>query len=142
MDSILLSVSSNIFIVLNIFYTKCLLACSSPPLSVNDQVNQTLVELGYLYKYCHDNIPGASVVLRYIKNSYQNDPFRIVLELFLIVFAFKYLLSKKYKPDTKEVQLSEKEIDELVDEWQPVPLVPSVPDELEQELENLPVIEG
>jgi serine palmitoyltransferase len=101
-----------------------------------------LIELGNLYQYCHDNIPGASVVLRYIKNSYQNDPFRIALELFLIVFAFKYLFSKTYKPDTKEVQLTEKEINELVDEWHPVPLVPPVPEDLEQELTNLPVIEG
>lgn len=71
-------------------------------------VNSTIWELKQIYWISYNYIPGSSVVYRYIKNSYQNDPFRIVLELFLIIFAFKYLLSKKYKPDSSEVQLTSK----------------------------------
>ncbi|KAI3662014.1 hypothetical protein MP638_005462 [Amoeboaphelidium occidentale] len=110
--------------------------------SVINFVNSTIWELKQIYWISYNYIPGSSVVYRYIKNSYQNDPFRIVLELFLIIFAFKYLLSKKYKPDSSEVQLTSKEIDELVSEWQPESLVPQLSEKDKKVLDNLPVIKG
>ncbi|KAI9168515.1 serine palmitoyltransferase component [Blastocladiella emersonii ATCC 22665] len=74
-------------------------------------------------------IPGSQVVSRYIRNSYQNDPARVVLELFLFFYALKYLLSKRYAPGKADaVRLSDREIDELVDEWVPEPLVPGETD--------------
>jgi serine palmitoyltransferase len=54
------------------------------------------------------SIPGSHLVISYIKNAYQNDPFRIALELFLVFFAIKYMLSKKYKPNDNNVVLTEK----------------------------------
>jgi hypothetical protein len=76
--------------------------------TIIDTVNATLLELTRLYQVGYNYVPGASVIVRYIQKSYQNDPFRIVLELLLVVFAFKYLFSKTYRPDTNEVKLSQK----------------------------------
>ncbi|KAK3848174.1 MAG: serine palmitoyltransferase [Linnemannia gamsii] len=87
-------------------------------------------------------IPGSEIIINYIKNSYQNDPFRVVLELGLAVFAVKYMLSKKYRIDPSHIKLTEKEIDELVAEWQPEPLVQPLSDIQRMELEKTQVIVG
>ncbi|KAF9205646.1 serine palmitoyltransferase component [Haplosporangium sp. Z 27] len=87
-------------------------------------------------------VPGSAIVIDYIKNSYQNDPFRVVLELGLAIYAVKYMLSKKYRIDRSDVQLTEKEIDELVAEWQPEPLVQPLSDIQRMELEKTQVIVG
>ncbi|OAD66058.1 hypothetical protein PHYBLDRAFT_119509 [Phycomyces blakesleeanus NRRL 1555(-)] len=88
----------------------------------NHVINATL---GSVYKLILA-IPGSNIALTYIKTAYQHDPFRIVLELFLVFFALKYMLSKKYKPHDNAVKLTEKEVDDLVEEWQPEPLVPTL----------------
>lgn len=41
-------------------------------------------------------IPGSAIALRYIKSSYQNDPVRSAVELFLFLFAVRYLLAPSY----------------------------------------------
>ena len=105
-------------------------------------LNFTLGELTRLSALGYQYIPLADVIVRYIKNSYQNDPFRIALELLLLLFALKYLTSKRYKPDTNDVQLTNDEIDELVDEWKPDPLVPPTSAELQAEVDAVPVIQG
>ena len=56
-------------------------------------------------------------LLNYVKDSYQNDPFRILLELILIFIALKYLLSREVS--RKKEVLSEKEISSLIEEWTP-----------------------
>ena len=55
-------------------------------------------------------VPGADIVINYIKSSYQNDPFRIFLEVLLAIFTLKYLMSKRYKPKSNFVELSNKVI--------------------------------
>lgn len=115
-------------------------------------------------------IPGSHLVLSYLKNAYQDDPFRIFLELFLVFFALKYMLSKKYKPQDNAVKLTEKvyispekkngqvlgkqqplltviyiyiqEIDDLVEEWKPEPLVPPLNSLDKLNLDKAPVIVG
>jgi serine palmitoyltransferase len=84
-------------------------------------------------------IPGSTIVFRYIRNSYQNDPIRVVLEFFLCFFALKYLLSSRYKPGNNATKLTSREIDELIDEWVPEPLVPGDDDQmiLQQDLDEL-----
>lgn len=54
-------------------------------------------------------IPGSSIVLRYIKSSYQDDPVRSAIELFLFLFAVRYLLAPKYsvQKNKKYVELTE-----------------------------------
>jgi serine palmitoyltransferase len=90
-------------------------------------------------------VPGSAIILRYIKSSYQNDPVRSAIELFLFLFAIRYLLAPTYatgKGGGKQVSLSEEEIDELVDDWTPEPLVgaPSAAEQLENE--KRPVLVG
>ncbi|KAK9766891.1 serine palmitoyltransferase component [Basidiobolus ranarum] len=87
-------------------------------------------------------LPGSSYLLRYITNSYQNDPFRVILELFLVFFALKYLLSQKYNIENNDVLLTEEEINELVDDWQPEPLVPTLSISDQEILDNVPVTVG
>ncbi|KAI8345160.1 serine palmitoyltransferase [Mortierella sp. GBAus27b] len=89
-----------------------------------------------------ESIPGSAIVINYIKNSYQNDPFRVVLELLLAIYAVKYMMSKKYRIDHTHVALTEKEIDELVAEWHPEPLVQPLSDIQRMELEKTQVVVG
>ncbi|KAJ9647133.1 serine palmitoyltransferase component [Coniosporium tulheliwenetii] len=88
-------------------------------------------------------MPGSAIILRYIKSSYQNDPVRSAIELFLFLFAVRYLLAPKYSTQKqKHVALTEDEIDELVEDWTPEPLV--APETAFEALENekRPVIVG
>ncbi|KAH8593764.1 pyridoxal phosphate-dependent transferase [Bisporella sp. PMI_857] len=88
-------------------------------------------------------LPGSAILIRYIQSSYQNDPVRSAIELILVIFFVRYLLSPSYPTHSGNfVKLTEDEIDELVDEWNPEPLVaPSTAFE-EAEREKLPVIVG
>jgi serine palmitoyltransferase len=53
-------------------------------------------------------MPGSAIILRYIKSSYQNDPVRSAIELFLFLFAVRYLLAPTYSTEkNKQVSLSE-----------------------------------
>ena len=52
-------------------------------------------------------LPGSAILLRYIQSSYQNDPVRSALELFLVIFAISYLLAPKYSTKPGKVVLSE-----------------------------------
>ncbi|KAI9352358.1 pyridoxal phosphate-dependent transferase [Pilaira anomala] len=94
-----------------------------------------------LYKVI-STIPGSHHALVYIKSAYQHDPFRIALELFLVFFAIRYMLSAKYTPHDNAVKLTEKEIDDLVEEWQPEPLVPPLSKYDKFNMEKTPVIMG
>lgn len=88
-------------------------------------------------------VPGSAILLRYVKSSYQNDPVRSAVELFLFLFAVRYLLAPKYSTQKKSyVTLSDEEIDELVDEWTPEPLVAAQTTFEEAEVEKRPVIVG
>lgn len=92
---------------------------------------------------CLEYIPGGSIVLRYIKSSYQNDPFRSLLEFCLVIFALSYFLSSKKKENKSElVKFSAKEIDELCAEWEPLPLINDITPLEEWELKSVPEITG
>ncbi|KAG0356821.1 serine palmitoyltransferase [Gamsiella multidivaricata] len=101
-------------------------------------INQTFFTVARVV----EAVPGSAIAINYIKNSYQNDPFRVVLELGLAIYAVKYMLSKKYRIDHTHIPLTEKEIDELVAEWQPEPLVGPMSDFQKLELERTQVIVG
>jgi hypothetical protein len=57
-----------------------------------------------------EKIPGSAILARYIKSSYQNDPIRSAVELFLVLFAVRYLLAPKYSTKPNYVKLSEEVI--------------------------------
>lgn len=57
--------------------------------------------------YFH-KVPGSAVLMRYIQSSYQNDPVRSAIELVLVLFFIRYLLSPSYSTDkTNYVKLRE-----------------------------------
>ncbi|KAF1351856.1 pyridoxal phosphate-dependent transferase [Delphinella strobiligena] len=88
-------------------------------------------------------IPGSSIVTRYIQSSYQDDPVRSAMELFLFLFAVYYLVSPTYSTKKeKHVPLTDEEIDELVEDWTPEPLAAQVTDFEALENEKRPVIIG
>lgn len=69
---------------------------------------------GAVLRLIHDasaqfqKMPGSAIILRYIKSSYQDDPVRSVIELFLFLFAVRYLLAPKYSTEKqKNIVLSE-----------------------------------
>jgi len=86
-------------------------------------------------------LPGSAVIARYVRSSHQNDIARSVVELLLLLLALRYLMAKSYSPDKnmKYISLSEEEIEDLVDEWSPEPLVEDKP-ELRLLDANLPVL--
>ncbi|VVT51704.1 uncharacterized protein SAPINGB_P003185 [Magnusiomyces paraingens] len=88
-------------------------------------------------------VPGSAFVVRYIKSSYQNDPIRTLLELLLLLFAIRYFLASKYSTTKKNyVHLEDYEVDELVDDWEPEPLVSPLTDLEKRTLANMPIIKG
>lgn len=88
-------------------------------------------------------VPGSGIVVRYIRSSYQNDPVRSAVELFLFIFAVRYLLAPSYSTKkTKNVPLTEDEIDDLVDDWTPEPLAGEQSEFERLTNEKLPVIVG
>ncbi|KZO99097.1 serine palmitoyltransferase [Calocera viscosa TUFC12733] len=100
--------------------------------------------LSYVY-HSFLSIPGSSIVIRYVRSSYQNDPFRTVLEVILLLFALRTIFQSRTRADrsTKNyVQLSESEIDELVDDWIPEPLVTPLTPAEQAQLNALPIISG
>ncbi|KAL6852860.1 serine palmitoyltransferase component [Amphichorda felina] len=88
-------------------------------------------------------VPGSAVLMRYIQSSYQNDPVRSAIELVLVLFFIRYLLSPSYSTDKQNyVKLREDEIDELIDDWVPEPLVSEQTPAEAIETERIPVIVG
>lgn len=88
-------------------------------------------------------IPGSAIVIRYIKTSHQNDPVRTLVELFLFIFAVRYLLAPSYSTKNKKnVPLTQEEIEELVEDWTPEPLVSEETDFERIENDRKPVIVG
>ncbi|KAJ7702833.1 serine palmitoyltransferase [Mycena rosella] len=90
-------------------------------------------------------IPGSAVLVRYVKSSHQNDPGRTFLELILVAFAIFTLLQSRTRTDRSGkhfIQFSEKEIDELVDEWTPEPLAAPLNAVEVADLAAVPIVVG
>ncbi|KAJ3269354.1 serine palmitoyltransferase component [Terramyces sp. JEL0728] len=101
-------------------------------------VNTTFTVANDIYR----KVPGSSFFYKYVHNSYQNDPFRLFLELLLVAFMIWYFVAKRYNPANPEIKLTEKEIQDLITEWEPEPLVPVLTDFQKQELERTPITMG
>jgi serine palmitoyltransferase len=107
--------------------------------SIQAQLSEVVERLSSSFQ----KVPGSAVLIRYIQSSYQNDPVRSAIELVLVLFFIRYLLSPSYSTDKQNyVKLREDEIDELVDDWVPEPLVPEQTSIEIAEAERVPVIVG
>lgn len=80
---------------------------SDRPYTVDDNVRFINSTVNSVYELVA-LIPGSDIIMNYLKESYQHDPFRVVLELFLVFFAIKYMLAKRYKPNDNSVKLTNK----------------------------------
>lgn len=88
-------------------------------------------------------VPGSAVLIRYVQASYQNDPIRSIFELFLLIFFIRYLLAPSYSThNSTYIKLGPDEVEELVEEWVPEPLVPKQTAQEELEMERAPVLVG
>lgn len=102
---------------------------------IGEHIDKALV---YFHK-----VPGSAVLTRYIQSSYQNDPVRSAIELVLLLYFIRYLLSPSYSTRKENfVKLREDEIEELIDEWTPEPLVAEQTPFEVAEAERLPVLVG
>ncbi|KAG7195926.1 serine palmitoyltransferase component [Scheffersomyces spartinae] len=121
--------------------TTTALAAMAPPSleALGDSFAQTFVYyLNFLGK-----LPGGSIILKYIKLSYKNDPIRSLFELALFIFAVHYFLSSKRKENKADtIRFSDKEINELVAEWEPEPLVDEVTPREKWLMKSIPQIIG
>lgn len=117
---------------------------SAPVASVMDIQETQRVLSEYVHELANlfHRVPGSAIFLRYVKSSYQDDPIRSAVELFLFLFAVRYLLAPKYSTKPGVVQLSEDEVDDLVDEWTPEPLVGNPTPLEEMEVEKRALIVG
>jgi hypothetical protein len=78
----------------------------SPPTMDLQETQNTLVRLLNDANAQFHKMPGSAIILRYIKSSYQDDPVRSAIELFLFLFAVRYMLSPSYSTQ-KKVKLTE-----------------------------------
>lgn len=102
-------------------------------------VEHTLTKILEILSY----IPGSQIIGRYIKRSHQNDPMRTVFELILFGFTVAYFLASKRPYDQRNhIKFTEEEIDELVKEWKPDPLVEKLDEEQRRQMDLSPVIIG
>ena len=108
-----------------------------------DETRAMLSSWGNHATAAFQRVPGSAVLVRYVQSSYQNDPIRSALELVLVIFFIRYLLSPSYSTSKQNyVKLRPDEIEELVDEWTPEPLTGPRTTVEELEAEKLPVIVG
>ena len=84
------------------------LTASSPTSSTFvDHLPETLVAILHFLAQQFHRLPGSAIFIRYVRSSYQNDPVRSAVELFLVLFAIRYLLAPKYSTKPGKVVLSE-----------------------------------
>ncbi|KAG6900904.1 hypothetical protein C0993_004341 [Termitomyces sp. T159_Od127] len=99
----------------------------------------------HMLEFAFNKLPGSAVIQRYIRSSHQNDPGRTILEIILIIFAIRTLLQSRTRADRTGkhfIQFSDKEIDELVEEWTPEPLDPPLTLAEKADLAAVPVVAG
>lgn len=93
-------------------------------------------------KYLIGMIPGHDIVMRYIASSYQNDPVRSLLELILFFYALRTILQDRTRNSSNFVRLTDKEIDYLVQEFEPEPLCAPLTAAEQDDLDGVPLIVG
>lgn len=67
---------------------------------------------------------APSSYYEYIRSIYERSPEHVIIETFLIVFVIYITFVKRDKPKGVASKLSEREIDDLCEEWIPEPIIP------------------
>ncbi|QPG73540.1 hypothetical protein FOA43_000851 [Brettanomyces nanus] len=103
----------------------------------------TLATVWYSFLDLFKSVPGGAWVLDYIRASHKNDPWRTLLEVLLALLAIRYFLASKYSQDENDkVTLNEREVDDLIDDWEPDPIVPPLRRDERWQLDSIPLIKG
>ena len=75
---------------------------SPPPSDIPAPLVHIIASIGaiidLLSKAFH-GIPGSPIIIRYIRSSYQNDPWRSLLEVLLVAFALRTVLKGRTRGD-------------------------------------------
>jgi len=115
------------------------------------KLNETITYLiNYVQKYAmiltkySKKLPYTMSFLTHIYNLIKENPLRVLLEICLVIFLIVYIRKDRYKVTTElRNQLTEKEIEELIDEWEPEELVPDISDDVRKlELDSVPIVKG
>lgn len=61
-----------------------------------DMLQARLGEIARATSSNFQKLPGSAMIVRYIQSSYQNDPVRSAIELVLVLFFIRYLMSPSY----------------------------------------------
>ncbi|CCE93420.1 serine C-palmitoyltransferase LCB1 TDEL_0G00530 [Torulaspora delbrueckii] len=98
----------------------------------------------YLYAILM-KIPGGPYVISYVRKSHQDDPYRTAVEIILILYGIGYYLSKPQQKtglQGTKPNLTEQEVELLIEDWQPESIVDESAMELQRwRLEKMPVLE-
>lgn len=114
---------------------------------LNETINHLMVYLQKsaiaLTDYCK-RIPYLITIINYTYNLVKQNPLRVLLEISLVIFLYFYIRKDRYKIINERLnQLTEKEIEELIEEWEPEELVPDISDEVRKlEFDSIPTITG
>ncbi|GHJ88812.1 hypothetical protein NliqN6_5214 [Naganishia liquefaciens] len=95
---------------------------ASPLLALLKSLSSTAATVEH---YFH-KLPGSPILIRYIRSSYQNDPWRSLLELSLVIYVIWTFAKPRTRGEGQTkywVNMSEKDIDALVEDFEPAPLV-------------------
>lgn len=107
-------------------------------------VISTFSFLWYYSKLILSFVPGGNYIIHYIRKSHQDDPYRTGVEALLIVYGIYYYFSKpqlKKSLQSSKPNLSGAEMDALIEEWQPEPIVdPTTSERQAWRLESVPII--
>ncbi|CAN0164209.1 unnamed protein product, partial [Laminaria digitata] len=82
--------------------------------------------------------------LQWWLNLVDEDPGHVIVETALIAFIVYILIFKKTlnPKDLSKPNLSSREIEEIIDDWTPEPLVPPLTEEEMADAERMPVVEA
>ena len=106
-------------------------------------LHEQFAHYGRLVAAAFQQVPGSAMLIRYIRSSYQDDPVRSAIELVLVLFFVRYLIKPSYSTHRQNyVSLTEREIDDLVEEWTPEPLTGELTEFERVAMEKLPVVVG
>lgn len=103
--------------------------------------------LWFYFRLIVTKVPGGTYALNYMNKIIRDDPYRAAIEFSLILYGIYYYLSKPQQKrslggQSKLSMLSKQEIDNLIEEWEPEPLVePIAANTCEWRLEKIPEIQ-
>lgn len=80
----------------------------------------TLTALLHTLSQLFHRVPGSPIIARYIKSSYQDDPYRSLLEVLLLAFAVRTLLKGRTRGEGEGknfIKFSEKVSRVIMENW-------------------------